>query len=60
METILSGATERCSASDTKYRVIADGNVLMLMTSSLSLWGSDTKYRVIADGNALDFFTEAV
>ena len=36
--------------SDTKYRVIADGNVVSA-TSGAGDTVSDTKYRVIADGN---------
>ena len=37
--------------SDTKYRVIADGNLRLSFSKNLSVVSSDTKYRVIADGN---------
>ena len=39
--------------SDTKYRVIADGNILNTRYRLLYFIVSDTKYRDIADGNQL-------
>ena len=37
--------------SDTKYRVIADGNSMSMEWIVPDAEASDTKYRVIADGN---------
>ena len=39
------------AASDTKYRVIADGNFTGDWAARVIAGTSDTKYRVIADGN---------
>ena len=44
--------------SDTKYRVIADGNLRLSFSKNLSVVSSDTKYRVIADGNFVVIFIE--
>ena len=41
----------RIFLSDTKYRDIADGNIIALMIMIPLRNMSDTKYRDIADGN---------
>ena len=43
----------RLSLSDTKYRDIADGNLVVGAVRGVLPGMSDTKYRDIADGNRL-------
>ena len=53
MKTRRSGGGLRLGSrtSDTKYRVIADGNLCRSSPFAWRISESDTKYRVIADGN---------
>ena len=46
------GSTAAFTRSDTKYRVIADGNFFVNDGVYHYIAESDTKYRVIADGNS--------
>ena len=48
-----SSSSISSGGSDTKYRVIADGNFQELKHLHPGILPSDTKYRVIADGNEL-------
>ena len=41
------------NGSDTKYRDIADGNYLTMLSANFFATSSDTKYRDIADGNVI-------